>query len=1558
MAEGSGNINLTMSLNTSPATQSLQKYYDQLNRGGKEAAASQRPVGTELARLVKAAKQLGITYDKTSKSFKNAKGIAISFKEVSRRVKELNDGLQVTGKDGKKALDGIAGGLKNVLQGIPQGIGLAIGNQILAPLNNFGAAIKQVAKESVGAFTDVDRALRITASITNEGDAAYQKLIGSIKELAAASKFTTGELSEAATGLARAGFSADEIAEALPGISKGAAAAGSDMREMSDVVIASLGGFQISTEETGSVVDVLTAAANNANTNVVELGEGLKYVGPIAKNLGLSLEDTAAVAGLLANNGIKASQMGTALRQGLSRLGAAAAGTEAPMGDLARGTANQAAVMQRLGVELKTAQGTLVPFPELLSRLRDGFSKLSSVEQGQAAKILFGQEAGSAFVSLLATSADEAERFFDITNNADGTAAETAANNLKGLAGSLDLLASATNALFTDLGEALGAFIKPAVDGLTAVVNAFNNLPDPVKDTVFAVTALAASFGLVVAGVAIFKGLAAAGLFATLGGAVAAAGAAMKAAVAPTLALAAAIGAKLKAALVAAGAQMVKFAATVLATSGNPFKLLLSGLEAGLGGILNLTKGINALTVKNAIAGWATGASKGLNAVAAGAIKVGPALLGTAGTLGILAAGGTAVFAVFDTLKQIFGPASEEVKKVEANSDSLAESFEKLTGKTQDAGDALTDTDWETSVKRVGAFRAGIDKINKALGIQTAEQAQLNTMTIELSKSVDKMTSQQLEMLQALDKEEKILQSLTPGTEEYKAQLDKVQEGKKALKKSIDDLEAQLKAVAKKYELTGKAVKDMTEEEKMLNNAIEVGLGVLKTYSGALDDIGESADKAAESLKRFSKEEMVKRAKEAAEEAKDAFELTKDEFEKNMDAMEQAFENLQEEFDKGLELEVKVKETLIQDVQKSAEAAEKRLKSRASSLEKQNEQDQQYTDSQIQLLNDELDTFEQTQNGKIAKVEATTAANIAASDRYFDNETKKLDDLAAATAAAFDARSNAIETSANKQISAIEAGVDRAKNAHDQTIANIDREERAQEQRFDNEERNAERAHEAVMRGYDEQLDQIDRLTAAQDERFDAAFDRLAEMTPAEKKLHDLKIQQLKDEAREGGEDGLRAQAQLERMARDEQAAELRKQQEQERRQAEEARELIERQRQEVEIAHEQVMESIAIRRANYQADVEQRRLAAANALAIAEEKAAADIQKIQESAAEKQAELAQQRLEAEQELSEDYEELEQDRADKRAEIEAKAAAKIAKLEEDIVEAREDTADKTKELVDNRAKREEAFVKEIEQIEKDIVDLKEGTKAEVERIEGEIQTLKDEHLADDIEREGTYQEARVNALIAYRDAVGETHTDIVDMGVTAWTTYANNAISQINRIVTALANVESSKANLDSLQDGGGGGGTPVVKGRWGPKPENAFTGGPVTGATPYTVNEFGQEAFLSKSGELSMINTPAWGVFRPREDGTILNAAITKQLGLPQLGSVNLGSGAAVTGNASGISAATQANNMSGVVNAIKSAMGGDNIVNNVTVQSRNTSQTASDMLVSLTKVKNRRFR
>lgn len=127
-------------------------------------------------------------------------------------------------------------------------------------------------------------------------------------------------------------------------------------------------------------------------------------------------------------------------------------------------------------------------------------------------------------------------------------------------------------------------------------------------------------------------------------------------------------------------------------------------------------------------------------------------------------------------------------------------------------------------------------------------------------------------------------------------------------------------------------------------------------------------------------------------------------------------------------------------------------------------------------------------------------------------------------------------------------------------------------------------------------------------------------------------------------------------------------------------------------------------------------------------------------------------------------------------------------------------------------------------------------------------------------------------------------------------------------------------------------------------------SGGRVSGGSSYTVNELGKEAFLSASGALSMINAPAWGTWRAPSSGTVIPAHLTSQLNVPS-GGVNIN-------KTSGASAASGGGmSMSKMVSAIAEVLGGDNVTNNVTIQSANTNQTASDVMVQLAKLKRLRY-
>jgi tape measure domain-containing protein len=108
----------------------------------------------------------------------------------------------------------------------------------------------------------------------------------------------------------------------------------------------------------------------------------------------------------------------------------------------------------------------------------------------------------------------------------------------------------------------------------------------------------------------------------------------------------------------------------------------------------------------------------------------------------------------------------------------------------------------------------------------------------------------------------------------------------------------------------------------------------------------------------------------------------------------------------------------------------------------------------------------------------------------------------------------------------------------------------------------------------------------------------------------------------------------------------------------------------------------------------------------------------------------------------------------------------------------------------------------------------------------------------------------------------------------------NAQISQLSGLITKWNEVAAAARAAAAAGNGAGGGGG-----------DNAATGGPVSGGRTYTVNEVGQEAFLSAAGKLSMINTPAWGQWTAPSSGTVIPAHLTQQLDVPK-GGIKLNGG------------------------------------------------------------------
>ena len=286
----------------------------------------------------------------------------------------------------------------------------------------------------------------------------FAQLTEKANQMGAITKFTASESAEAFKYMAQAGWDAKEMMDGIEGLMALAAASGEDLGTTSDIVTDALTAFGMAAKDSGRFADVMAMAASATNTDVAKMGETFKYVAPVAGSLGYSIEDTAVAIGLMANNGIKASQAGTSLRSLLTNL-------THPVGQAAD-------AIEELGISVTNADGSVKPLSQTMQELREKFSTLTDAEKAQYSAMLAGQEGMSGLLAIVNASDQDFADLTEQINNSSGAAQQMSDIMMDNLAGKFELFTGALDSMKMSLGEKFKPYLVDTLEWLT------NKVPD------------------------------------------------------------------------------------------------------------------------------------------------------------------------------------------------------------------------------------------------------------------------------------------------------------------------------------------------------------------------------------------------------------------------------------------------------------------------------------------------------------------------------------------------------------------------------------------------------------------------------------------------------------------------------------------------------------------------------------------------------------------------------------------------------------------------------------------------------------------------------------------------------------------------------------------------------------------------------------------------------------------------------------------------------------------------------------------------------------------------
>ncbi|EHK5721005.1 phage tail tape measure protein [Escherichia coli] len=324
-----------------------------------------------------------------------------------------------------------------------------------------GYAAGRFLQPAIGFGKEMSRVQALTRIDKNSPQ--FKALREQALKLGSETQFTASDAASGQSFLAMAGFTPQAIQAALPGVLNMALAGGVELGETADIGSNILTQFNLTADQMDRVGDTLTAAFTRTNTDLRALGETMKYTGPVAAKLGISLEEAAAMAGMLASNGLRGSDAGTAMRASLSRL--------------ASPPKAAADALKELGVSVADARGKMRPMEDVLLDLYKATQKYGQVDQVSFFKDIAGEEAFVGLQTLVAAAGSgELQKLTRELQGARGEVDRVAKVMADNLDGDLKNLDSAWEGLRIRISDLVDGPLRSVTQWLTRVLEKITSL--------------------------------------------------------------------------------------------------------------------------------------------------------------------------------------------------------------------------------------------------------------------------------------------------------------------------------------------------------------------------------------------------------------------------------------------------------------------------------------------------------------------------------------------------------------------------------------------------------------------------------------------------------------------------------------------------------------------------------------------------------------------------------------------------------------------------------------------------------------------------------------------------------------------------------------------------------------------------------------------------------------------------------------------------------------------------------------------------------------------------
>ena len=411
--------------------------------------------------------------------------VAEVFVEVRANLSKLKSGM-------KKAMS-IASGGASVIGKVLGGLASLIKNVLTAAFKVVGAVIKTIFKLVTTLFSSIikwakrgvlalsafvalsvvvgakfgqsmSRVKALTGATTKE----FQALREEAKRLGRATEFSANQAADAMSIFAMAGFKTKDVITAMAPTLDFAAASGLDLASAADIAARVMGGMQLKAEDLEHTMDVLTKAFTSANMDATDLGEAMKFVGAVGRTVGKDVEEIVGSLTALAAAGNRGSMAGTGLRKVLMGLA----------------TSKVQKKMEKLGVSVVDASGSMKPMSKLIGDLVKATKHLSEMEIADLGVQMFGARGGVAFLQLIGQGEEAIKKYTEQLANVDGFTRKIAATQRDTLATSFKIVQSAIADVMITITDILEPALRSAADRQVKMWNKIGEVLGKNKDRI------------------------------------------------------------------------------------------------------------------------------------------------------------------------------------------------------------------------------------------------------------------------------------------------------------------------------------------------------------------------------------------------------------------------------------------------------------------------------------------------------------------------------------------------------------------------------------------------------------------------------------------------------------------------------------------------------------------------------------------------------------------------------------------------------------------------------------------------------------------------------------------------------------------------------------------------------------------------------------------------------------------------------------------------------------------------------------------------------------------